>query len=354
MNNNDKEDEEIEEKDELTKKLIISDEENVRASRISIHSGNMNITQELSIENLPENSNYYDKSVKVILLGDSNVGKSSIVNCLQQGINLQRKTLSLEHYNYIIKIDNIVIRMQIWDTVGQEKFNSITINYYKTTDVVIFAYAINDINSFNSIIHWDNELKEKGKANNDDNNIDDNDDNNKSKDEDYNDDNNKGKDEDYNDDNNEDKNDEKKDDDNIKNMKNNMMIKVLIGNKNDLEKERQVTYEQGQKLCKDRNFDFFEEICSDLKVNEIIDESSYYTNEEKNTNIKENNDEENGDDNKEEYNCVKKLFNRIGKMIYKQYLNNRSRINSSVYNYEASISVLEEKKEKNRNDKSCC
>ena len=340
MNNNDKEDEEKEE-DELTKKLIISDEENVRASRISMRSGNMNITQELSIENLPEHSNNYDKSIKVILLGDSNVGKSSIVNCLQQDINLQRKTISLEHYNYIIKIDNVVIRMQIWDTVGQEKFNSITINYYKTTDVVIFVYAINDINSFNSIINWDNELNEKGKTNNDDNNIDDNDDNNEDKDED----NNK--------DNNEDKNDDKKDDNNTKNM-NNKMIKVLVGNKNDLEKERQVTYEQGQKLCKDKNFDFFEEICSDLKTNEIIDESSYYTNEEKNTHIKENNDEENDNDSKEEYNCVKKLFNRIGKMIYKQYLNNRSRINSSVYNYEASISILEERKEKKRNDKSCC
>ena len=97
-----------EEDDELTKKLII-DEENINTNSKS------NISQELSIENLPEDLNNYDISIKLIILGDSNVGKSSIVNCLQQDSNLQRKTISLEHYNYIIKINNIIIRMQIWE-----------------------------------------------------------------------------------------------------------------------------------------------------------------------------------------------------------------------------------------------
>ncbi len=52
--------------------------------------------------------------------------------------------------------------MQIWDTVGNEKFKSITLNYYKTADVVIFMYAINDLNSFNNIYKWLEELYEKG------------------------------------------------------------------------------------------------------------------------------------------------------------------------------------------------
>ena len=114
-NNNNQEEEEDDDDDELTKKLIIDDENNKANSK-------SNISQELSIENLPEDLNNYDISIKLIILGDSNVGKSSIVNCLQQDSNLQRKTKSLEHYNYIIKINNIIIRMQIWDTVGQEKF----------------------------------------------------------------------------------------------------------------------------------------------------------------------------------------------------------------------------------------
>ena len=90
---------------ELTKPLIISEEAKNLGNQF------INNNQELSIEYLPENSTNYDISVKVILLGDSNVGKSSIVNCLQQDSNLQRKTISLELYNYIIKINSIVIRM---------------------------------------------------------------------------------------------------------------------------------------------------------------------------------------------------------------------------------------------------
>ena len=72
-----------EEDDELTKNLII-DEENINTNSKS------NISQELSIENLPEDLNNYDISIKLIILGDSNVGKSSIINCLQQDSNLQR------------------------------------------------------------------------------------------------------------------------------------------------------------------------------------------------------------------------------------------------------------------------
>ena len=316
---------------ELTKPLIISEETKNLGNQF------INNNQELSIEYLPENSTNYDISVKVILLGDSNVGKSSIVNCLQQDTNLQRKTISLELYNYIIKINSIVIRMQIWDTVGQEKFNSITTNYYKTTDVVIFVYAINDINSFNNLNNWYNEFNDKGNRNDDDNNND---------------------------------NEEKKEEDEINNNKNKLIIRVLVGNKKDKEKERQVTYEQGKKFGKEKNFDIFEEIKCNL--NEILDESSYlsYKDNNNNSNIKENIDDKiekienknnsfDDNDKDKDKDCVKQLFDRIGKEIYKQYLNNiRNRLNSSNYDYEASKSMLEVKeekeKEKENNSTSCC
>ena len=51
------------------------------------------------------------------------------------------------------------------------KFDSITSNYYKTTDVVIFMHAINDIKSFNNIEYWFNELIDKGDSNNNNDNI---------------------------------------------------------------------------------------------------------------------------------------------------------------------------------------
>lgn len=338
---NDKEENEEEEND-LNKQLLIGEEENNKSSKTLSRS---QISQELAIENLPEHSNNYDKSIKVIILGDSYVGKSSIVNCLQQDTTLQRKTISLEYYNYIIKINNFILRMQIWDTVGQEKFDSITANYYKTTDVVIFVYAINDIESFNNIEHWDNELNDKGK--------------------------------------------EKLNNDDESNTKS--MYKVLVGNKKDLEKERKVTYEQGIKLCQEKNFDAFEEITCNFYKEGFLSESSSYSskdhkivednkeyknnNDNKDTidehehdnknNDNKNNDNKDKDDkaykdnnknNEEDEACVKNLFEKIAKYFYKKHIKEMTnRENSSVYNYEASTSMLEIKEEnKEKDDKSCC
>ena len=323
LKDNEKEENE-EEEDELNKQLLIEEEENIRASKVLSQS---QISQELAIENLPQHSNNYDKSIKVIILGDSSVGKSSIVNCLEHDTSLQRKTISLEYYNYIIKINNFILRMQIWDTVGQEKFDSITTKYYKTTDVAIFVYAINDLESFKNIEHWDNELNDKGveKLNNNEEN------NNKS------------------------------------------MLKVLVGNKKDLDKERKVTYEQGIKLSQDKNFDFFEEITCNFYKEGFINESSSYSigegkiegdNKDTNDEIynKENDDNNNKDiknnnkNNVEDEDCVKNLFESIGKIFYKKHINEMmNRENSSVYNYEASSSILEiNEKKKEKKDKSCC
>ena len=295
------------EEDELEKPLIIAEEEERTLSNNFI-----NIKQELKIEYLPENTKNYDLSIKVIFLGDSNVGKTSIINCLQTDSNLQKKTTSIEFFNYIIKINNVVIRMQIWDTVGQEKFNSITKSYYKTTDVVILVYAINDINSFNNLTHWNNELNDKS-------NIDISKDSGVSEE--------------------------------TKTIKNENVIKVLVGNKKDLEKERQVTYEQGEKFRKNNNFDFFEEIKCNSNV--ILNDSSYYSYKENNSVIKENNDKsiENDihSDNNNDKDYVKQLFDKIGKEIYQQCMNHkRSKVTSSTYNYEASESMLEIREEKEK------
>ena len=220
---------------------------------------NNNEINDIIIEKLPKSCSVYDKSIKIILLGDSGVGKTSLLNCLEPNdIDLnQKKTISLEYFNYIIKANNNIIRMQIWDTVGHEKFNSIISNYYKTTDVAIFMYSIDNIESFNNINNWFNELNDKG---NDDNNI--------------------------------------------------KTIKILLGNKNDLEKERKVTYEMGEKLKNEKNFYFFQEI------------NCFYKN-------------------KEENDLVQNLFFEIGKIVYKEYIFTKmDRVNSSVYNYEASNSIL--------------
>ena len=300
-------------KEDLNDQLLISKEEetNLKSRKMSIGSKHSNsfVSQEMSVESMPDNSNEYNKSIKIILLGDSNVGKSSIVNCLKGDESLQRKTISLEVHNYTIKIKSLILRMQIWDTVGQEKFDSVATNYYKITDVAIFVYAINDINSFNNIDHWFNELNNKG-----DTDIESNDNN----------------------------------DDYSSNEK--TIIKVLVGNKKDLEKQRVVSFEQGKKLCKEKNFDFFMEINSNSENEGIFDEYSYYNNNDLDNENCNNNKEEN------EKNDIKQLFKKIGIIFYKKNLMNaNNRSFSSNYEYEATPSILECKDEKEeKHSTSCC
>lgn len=152
----------------------------------------------------------YDKSIKIILLGDSSVGKTSIVRRLCQDdfrYDVQA-TISIEYYNYILSINEYMIRMQIWDTAGQEKFNSIVSNYYKSTNVGIFVYSINNEESFERIKQWYQEAKE-----------------------------------------------------NITNKDNDTEVfNILIGNKCDLEEERKVSKEQGEQFKEENGFLLFEEI----------------------------------------------------------------------------------------------
>ena len=122
--------------------------------------GNMD-EENLNIKrNLPE-SNTYDRSIKVIILGDSYVGKSSIINRLiNNKFTDLPNTLSIEYHTYITSVNDFILRMQIWDTAGQEKFNSLISNYYKGTEVAIFVYSIDKEDSFKNVQRWFNNLKD--------------------------------------------------------------------------------------------------------------------------------------------------------------------------------------------------
>ena len=95
-----------------------SDEDNRIMSQKSKNTVLSEASQDFTIENLPEDHTECDKSIKLILLGDSKVDKTSLINCLNEKNNLKHETVSLEYFNYNIKINNFIIRMQIWDTVG--------------------------------------------------------------------------------------------------------------------------------------------------------------------------------------------------------------------------------------------
>ena len=143
---------------------------------------------------------------------------------------------------------------------------------------------------------------------------------------------------------------------NINENTNKSMIKILVGNKIDLENERKVTYEQGEQLCKEKNFDLFMEINCNYYKDGMFNESSYEEtkNKENEKDKDKDSDSNSREENEEDY--VKILFYKIGKIIYKQYIKElKNNDNSTIYNYEASASILEEKKgRKKKEDKSCC
>ena len=114
-------------------------------------------------EILPQDYNYCDYNFKIILIGDSGVGKSSLIKRISKDDfqNEHNSTIGCEFSTFITKINNKVIKCQIWDTCGQEKYRSLISSFYNNLSLAIIIYAINDKNSFDNINLWLNDLKNK-------------------------------------------------------------------------------------------------------------------------------------------------------------------------------------------------
>ena len=101
---------------------------------------------------------YKDKILfKVILIGDSGVGKTSILeryiyNRFNKNI---LSSLGMNYVNKVITLNNEEkIELKLFDTAGQEKFKSASKSYFRNVDSVLFVYSIDDINSFKNIKEW--------------------------------------------------------------------------------------------------------------------------------------------------------------------------------------------------------
>ncbi|CAK65768.1 unnamed protein product (macronuclear) [Paramecium tetraurelia] len=99
---------------------------------------------------------YYDWLVKVIVLGDSGVGKTNILTqyCDQKFSQNYMATIGVDFKIKTITVEDKKIKLQIWDTAGQERFRNITQTYYKGAFGIIFVYSIVDRNSFNNVETW--------------------------------------------------------------------------------------------------------------------------------------------------------------------------------------------------------
>ena len=161
----------------------------------------------------------YDYLFKVLLLGDSDVGKSSLI------LRYTDETFNSKLVNSIgvdfkmkkREIDGKIIKVQIWDTAGHERFRSITYSYYRGANSIIIVFDLSDKKSFISITEWLKQIEKHAKEN---------------------------------------------------------VFKFLVGNKSDLENERQVTYEEAKQYADEHDLPYIETSAKNgININELFDSS---------------------------------------------------------------------------------
>lgn len=158
----------------------------------------------LKCEIIKQDFDQYDLCFKIIVVGDSGVGKSclSIKAIKNYFEDLYAPTVGFEFLSFNLKIDKYPIKLQIWDTCGQESYRSLINSFYRNSSLAILVFSIDNKNSFENIESWLNEIKSHS----------------------------------------------------------NPGIKIfLIGNKVDLEDRREVSKEMGENFCKTHNLNFFME-----------------------------------------------------------------------------------------------
>ena len=191
--------------------------------------------------------------ISLATLGNSNVGKTNIINNFL-GLQFTDKNISTIGIDFKIKNvileNNSKLKVKIWDTAGQERFRSMAFNFLKNIQGILLIYDLTDESSFISIDRWINNLENK---------LD------------------------------------------IKNVP-----IILVGNKNDKEDERKISYEKGLKYAQKYNFKFFE---MSAKTGENVNKAFltlihlYYDKNKEEfilENVKENIKEDEKNNNKEE------------------------------------------------------
>ena len=118
-------------------------------------------SENFNYEILPDDYTQYDLSFKIIVIGDSGVGKSCLTNKATKNIfeDTYNATVGFEFFTFNIKINDKIVKLQIWDTCGQELYRSLITNFYRNSSLAIIVYAVNQKESFDSIEMWLRELR---------------------------------------------------------------------------------------------------------------------------------------------------------------------------------------------------
>ena len=118
----------------------------------------------IKAEVLPEDYNQYDLSFKMIVIGDAGVGKSCLTAKASKGIfeETYSATVGFEFLVFNVKLNDKVIKLQIWDTCGQELYRSLISNFYRNSSLAIVIYAVNSLESFKDLETWFREIRIHG------------------------------------------------------------------------------------------------------------------------------------------------------------------------------------------------
>merc|ERR1711990_489355 len=109
----------------------------------------------------------YDFLFKVVLIGDSGVGKSNLLTRFTRDEFKQdsKSTIGVEFATQTIQVDKKNIKAQIWDTAGQERYRAITSAYYRGAVGALLVYDITKSESYENVQKWLKELRDHADSN---------------------------------------------------------------------------------------------------------------------------------------------------------------------------------------------
>ena len=107
-------------------------------------------------------SSQYDYLYKVIFIGDSDTGKSSLSQRIaHDSFNpTYIETIGVDFFIKYIKISGKIIKLQMWDTAGADRFRSITKSYYRGSNIICLVYDVTNLNSFKNIKNWMKDIED--------------------------------------------------------------------------------------------------------------------------------------------------------------------------------------------------
>ncbi|CEO95391.1 Ras family [Plasmodiophora brassicae] len=106
---------------------------------------------------------FYEKLYKLVVVGDSGVGKTNIINrfCRGKFVHEEKSTIGVEFATKILDMDDgRRVKAQIWDTAGQERYRAITSAYYRGSLGALLVFSITDRESFKNVPRWLKELRD--------------------------------------------------------------------------------------------------------------------------------------------------------------------------------------------------